>query len=89
MSRGKLKQNGVHLREHEYKTVKLFLEAGYDIELLPKSTIKDYHQGDFIMDGVEWEAKAINLFKKEFLKSNGLKRMKIVKKSSEILDFSK
>ena len=53
MSRGKLKQNGVHLQEHEYKTEKLFLEAGYDIELLPKSTIKDYHQGDFIMDGVE------------------------------------
>lgn len=35
------------------------------------------------------EAKAINLLKKEFLKSNGLKRMKIVKKSSEIFDFSK
>ena len=126
MSRGKLIQNGVHLEEHEYKTVKLFLEAGYDIELLPKSTIKDYHQGDFIMDGVEWEAKspigkgkynvqnkiqeaarqscnividlrrskmmeekAVDLYKKEFLKSNGLKRMKIIKKSCEILDFSK
>ena len=44
--------------EHEWKTVKYFLELGKDIELLPKSEIKDYHQGDFMMDGFAWEAKA-------------------------------
>lgn len=35
------------------------------------------------------EEKAVDLYKKEFLKSNGLKRMKIVKKNCEILDFYK
>ena len=47
MEKGTLTQNGVHLMEHEWKTVKYFLELGKDIELLPKSEIKDYHQGDF------------------------------------------
>lgn len=126
MSKGILMQNGVHLEEHEYKTVKLFLELGYDIALLPKSVIKDYHQGDFIMDGVEWETKApigkgkynvqnkiqeaarqssnviidlrrskmieekaVSLYKQEFFKSNSLKRMKIIKKNNEVLDFFK
>ncbi len=42
--------------EHEWNTVKYFLELGKDIELLPKSVIKHYHQGDFMMDGVAWEA---------------------------------
>ena len=31
--KGQLKQNGVHLKDHEYNTVKLFLNMGYDIEL--------------------------------------------------------
>ena len=58
MQKGKLTQNGVHLLDHEWSTVKYFLGLGKDIELLPKSEIKDYHQGDFMMDGIAWEAKA-------------------------------
>ena len=34
MGKGKLKQNGVHLHDHEYATVKLFLEYRHDIELI-------------------------------------------------------
>lgn len=58
MSKGKLKQNGVHLMDHEYKTVKYFLERGIDIELIPRSNIKGFHAGDFIMNGLAWETKA-------------------------------
>lgn len=126
MKIGHLSQNGVHLMEHEWKTVKYFLELGKDIELLPKSEIKDYHQGDFVMDGVAWETKApigkgkytvqnkiqeavqqssnviidlrrskmiedraIKAYKQEFQKNKGLRRMKIIKKDGEMLDFRK
>ncbi len=58
MSRGILKQNGVHLEPHEWKTIKLFLEQGKNIELIPRSRTKGLHIGDFTMDGVLWEAKA-------------------------------
>jgi hypothetical protein len=46
MNKGKLIQNGVHLQEHEYATVKFFLELGYDIELIPPSQIKSLHSPD-------------------------------------------
>lgn len=126
MNKGILTQNGVHLMEHEWKTVKYFLELGKDIELLPKSEIKDYHQGDFMMDGIAWEAKspvgkgkytvqnkiqeavlqscniiidlrrskmqedkAVRAYEREFLNNKGLRRMKIIKKDGELLDFLK
>ncbi len=126
MKRGKLKQNGVHLQEHEYVTVKLFLEMGLDVELIPKSQISKFRQPDIMMGGVAWEIKApigtgkknienilqdasgqsrsiiIDLFRSKmpeddaikgyiqfFNHSKRIKRMKIIKKSREILDLSK
>ncbi|MBR0093466.1 MAG: hypothetical protein IJP92_17405 [Lachnospiraceae bacterium] len=58
MGKGTLKQNGVHLKEHEYKTVKVFLEQGYDVELIPASQIKGFHAPDIMLQGVPWEMKA-------------------------------
>lgn len=58
MFKGRLIQNGVHLQEHEYATVKLLLNNGYDIELIPPSQIKDFHTPDITMDGCPWEIKA-------------------------------
>ena len=58
MGKGKLTQNKVHLEEHEYQTVKLLLEEGHDIELIPPSNIKGYHSPDIVMDGTPWEMKA-------------------------------
>ena len=126
MAKGTLTQNGVHLEEHEWKTVKYFLDLGKNIELLPKSEIKDYHQGDFMMDSIPWEAKApvgngkytvqnkiqeaaqqscniiidlrrskmleekaVRTYEREFMKSKGLRRMKIIKKDGELIDFHK
>ena len=126
MQKGNLKQNGVHLQDHEFATVKLFLEQGYDIELIPRSQIKYYRTPDMIMNNIPWEIKApqgngkytaqntlqgaagqsrnviidlrrckmveelaIKKFELEFKKSKSIKQMKIVKKSAEILDFSK
>lgn len=123
--KGKLTQNGVHLQNHEYATVKLLLEQGYDIELIPPSQIKSYRTPDIMMDGVPWEMKApegngkrtvqntlqdaagqsrnviIDLrrcsmpediaakrFGTEFNKSRSFRRMKIITKNEEILDFS-
>ncbi|MBP5383392.1 MAG: hypothetical protein J6Y57_00290 [Lachnospiraceae bacterium] len=57
MKKGKLTQNRVHLQSHEYITVKLFLEMGFDIELIPKSQITKYRQPDIMMGGVAWEIK--------------------------------
>ena len=126
MNKGKLIQNGVHLQEHEYATVKFFLELGYDIELIPPSQIKSLHSPDFIMMGLPWEMKApkgngkytaqniiqaaahqsnniiidlrrckmldnkaIVSYTKEFEKNKSIKRMKIITKSKEVLDFKK
>ena len=58
MGKGKLTQNGVHLEEHEYATVKIFLESGYDIELIPPVKIKNVHTPDFTMQGKAWEMKS-------------------------------
>ena len=126
MKRGKLTQNGVHLQDHEYATVKLFLEMGYDIELIPTSRIKHYRTPDIMMNGIPWELKApqgngkytaqntlqnaagqsrnvivdlrrckmseniaIKEFLREYKESKSIKRLKIIKKNSEILDFEK
>ncbi len=126
MKKGILKQNGVHLQDHEYATVKLLLEKGYDIELIPPSQIKNLRMPDIMMCELPWEMKApegkskytaqniiqdaakqaqnviidlrrcklseekaISDFDREFNKSKHMKRMKIIRKNLEILDFSK
>ena len=55
---GTLKQNGVHLKEHEYATIKVFLDSACNIELIPPSNIKGIHLPDIYIDGVPWEIKA-------------------------------
>ena len=58
MEIGQFKQNGVHLEEHEYNTVKLLLNCGYDIELIPASTVKGFKMPDLVMQGQLWEMKS-------------------------------
>jgi len=58
MEKGKLKQNGVHLAEHEYATVRLFLEAGYDVTLIPPIQSKGMNTPDMEMLGIIWEIKS-------------------------------
>ena len=58
MKKGTLIQNGVHLKEHEYKTVKLFLENGFDVELVPASKIKGLKMPDIMLQGIPWEMKS-------------------------------
>ncbi|MBP5471517.1 MAG: hypothetical protein J6Y12_02480 [Lachnospiraceae bacterium] len=58
MKKGILKQNGVHLEKHEFKTVELFLNLGYDVELIPPSGIKGLHMPDIMLEGIPWEMKA-------------------------------
>ena len=126
MEKGKLIQNGVHLEEHEWKTVKYFLEQGKDVELIPNSQIKNYHMGDIMLEGIDWEMKApigdgkytvqnimqaavqqsnniiidlrrskmveekaIREYVREFKGSKGARRLRIIKKSGETLDFLK
>lgn len=126
MNKGKLTQNGVHLQNHEFATVKVFLDLNFDIELIPRSQIAKYRQPDIMMGGVAWEIKApigtgrknienimqgaaeqsrnviidlfrskmpeddaINGYKQYFYSSKRIKRMKIIKKNREIIDFSK
>ncbi len=126
MKKGILKTNGVHLQDHEYATVKLLLQNGFDVELIPPSQIKHLRMPDIMMNGIPWEIKspegkskytaqnvmqgaagqsrnviidlrrcklteenAISDFTREFNISKHFKRMKIVTKSADILDFSK
>ena len=58
MKRGTLTQNKVHLRDHEYKTVSILLENGYDVELIPPSQIKGLRMPDIMMCGAPWEIKS-------------------------------
>lgn len=58
MNKGKLTQNGVHLEDHEYATVKFFLEHGLDVELIPPSRIKNLQMPDIILQGLPWEMKS-------------------------------
>lgn len=58
MGKGNFKPNKVYLKPHEFETVKVLLEAGYDIELIPPSDIKGHHRPDIILNGAEWEMKA-------------------------------
>ena len=58
MEKGILKTNGVHLEEHEYATVKLFIENGYNVELVPPSTIKGLRMPDIMIQGIPWEMKS-------------------------------
>lgn len=126
MSKGALIQNRVHLQDHEFATVRVLLDHGYDIELIPPSRIKGLRLPDIMMLGSPWEikspeghgkytvqntlqtavgqsrniiidlrrckmseAEAIEKFEKEYLKSKNIRRMKIINKSAEIIDFSK
>ena len=58
MEKGDLKQNGVHLLEHEWHTVKFLLEKGYNIELIPPLRIKGVRTADIAIHGVLWEIKS-------------------------------
>ena len=126
MAKGQLTQNGVHLQDHEYSTVKMLLEKGYNVELIPPSQIKGMRTPDLVINGVVWEIKsptgagkhtikhtlqnathqagnvivdlrrcgipedkAIKEFEQGFALSKRLRKMKIVLKSDEILDYQK
>ena len=58
MKQGILKTNGVHLEDHEYLTVKLLLENGLDIELIPRMQVKGMRTPDISIQGVLWEIKS-------------------------------
>lgn len=58
MTIGTFIQNGVHLEDHEFQTVKLLLKYGYNIELIPASLTKGVHTPDIVIDGVYWEMKS-------------------------------
>lgn len=58
MERGNLKQNGVHLKKHEYSTVQVFLDMGLDVELIPPSPIKGLKMPDVMIFGIPWEMKS-------------------------------
>ncbi len=57
MEKGNFIQNGVHLQNHEYATVKLLLEKVYNVELIPPIQIKGVRTPDLTVNGVVWEMK--------------------------------
>ena len=82
MKKGKIISNGVLLKKHEQATVDFLIEKGYMVELLPKSNKRGQHTADLIMNGVEeWEMKAP--------KSKHLRKMMIITKKRELLEFKK
>lgn len=56
--KGTLTQNGVHLEEHEYKTIKLLLENGFDVQLIPPLRMEGVRTPDITLQGMEWEIKS-------------------------------
>lgn len=67
---GTLKQNGVHMQPHEYHTVRILLEKGYNIELVPTAQIKGLKMPDMMIDNVPWEIKAPEGGSKNTIKHN-------------------
>ena len=55
--KGKIIPNGVSLERHEYETILVFTELGYDVSLIPKSNLKGVHTADIIIKGEQWEMK--------------------------------
>lgn len=126
MKTGILKQNGVHLQDHEYATVKYFLDRGYDVILIPAVQVKGMKTPDIEFDGIVWEMKsptggsdhtikhnlsrakkqsrniivdlrrcklpedqAIKDLQHHFELSKRFRRMKIIKKDENMLDYKK
>ncbi len=58
MAKGILKQNNVHLQEHVFATVRLLLEKGYDVELIPPIQAKGVSNTDIYINAIPWELKA-------------------------------
>lgn len=50
--------NNIQLEKHEWETIKRLLGYGYQIELIPKSNLKNVHTADLLLDGEEWEMKS-------------------------------
>jgi hypothetical protein len=126
MAKGTLKTNSVHLQAHEYHTVKLLLEDGANIELVPTTQIKGLKMPDIMVDGLPWEIKApegngkntiqhnmknaahqsenviidlcrckldettaLKEIQHHFNLSKRIRRLKVITKSEEIIDFHK
>ncbi len=68
--KGILKTNGVHLANHEYETVKLLMENGFDVELIPPSSIKGLRMPDIMINNVPWEIKSPTGSGKHTIKHN-------------------
>ncbi len=58
MEKGILNANRVHLEDHEYNTVKLLLNLGHNIDLIPQSQIKGVRRPDIVFNGISWEMKS-------------------------------
>lgn len=69
-SNGKITPNGVSLEKHEYATVLLLTEMGYDVELVPRSNREGEHTPDIIIDNVRWEMKSSTGETKNTIKNN-------------------
>ncbi len=65
-----LKTNGVHLQPHEFHTVKILLDKGLNIELLPTSQIRGVQTPDIMMNGQPWEIKSPEGGSKNTIKHN-------------------
>ncbi len=58
MKPGKIIPNGVPLEKHEYNTILLLTNIGYDIELVPKSNIPGTKSPDIRIGKLLWEIKS-------------------------------
>ena len=87
MNKGNFIQNSVHLETHEYNTVKILLENGLDVELIPPSRIKGLHLPDITINGVPWEIKSPEGKSKNTIKHN----MQLAKEQSTniIIDLAR
>ena len=124
----RLKQNGVHLTDHEWATVRLLLDADSKrtVELIPPIGGDKVNTPDIETDSIIWEIKgpegggkntirhnlerakkqsrniiidlrwcrlreesAIKELEQRFQLSKRFRRMKIITKDKEILDYSK
>ena len=86
--KGKIIPNGVILEPHEYETVTFLTEQGFNIELIKPTHTPKMKNPDIMMNGLIWEMKCPQGKSWKTVEQN-CRKLKIITKSQEILDFLK
>lgn len=65
---GRIFSNDVHFETHEYETIILLAQFGFDIEPAKQNNTPETHNADISMLGTTWEMKSPEKFREKTIK---------------------